>query len=299
MRHTLIALVAGSLVLVGCANDLQSLDSITVSDDSIPSVDVADGFASTATDFRVISEGSGQLLDYGDTVKLDYLAINGRTGQQFDNSYTSESPMLLTLNEQTTLPGFLKGLVGQRVGSRVLVAVAGVDGASLLHRASNLGLTDDDTMVFLFDIVDTTPETASGKTIELPDSIPQVVFHDGVPERLELTATSPKRLWSAAAYLAIEGEGEPLVAGQKVGVQYVGQQYPDGEVFESTWATGPRTVTIGRGKTAPCWDNLLLGVPVGSRVVLTCPEDFGDELAKSSLWPDSDVVFVIDLLDVI
>ena len=83
------------------------------------------------------------------------MAVNGRTGKQFDNSFTSKSPLTLTLDEHSALPGFLKGLTGQKVGSRVLVAIPPKDGFG--QARTELGIKADDTMVFLFDIVAKVP----------------------------------------------------------------------------------------------------------------------------------------------
>ena len=79
-----------------------------------------------------VGDGGGEEVGDGDTIKINYIAVNGRTGKEFDNSYKNESPMTLTLNEKTALPGFYKGLVGKQIGSRVLVSVPSEDGASLL-----------------------------------------------------------------------------------------------------------------------------------------------------------------------
>ena len=60
---------------------------------------------------------------------------------------------------------------------------------------------------------------------------------------------------------------------------------------------------IGTGKLIPCWDQLIPGQKIGSRVVLVCPSKvaYGDEPNDPNRSPDikagGTLIFAIDLLD--
>ena len=73
-----------ALVLAGCGAGSGGLDDVKVSSAKSPSVTVPDDFTASATETRVVKEGSGAEVKDGDTVKLNYVAVNGRTGKQFE-----------------------------------------------------------------------------------------------------------------------------------------------------------------------------------------------------------------------
>jgi len=298
-RSALVAaLAAASVVLAGCGGGTD-LDGVEVSQDDSPKVTVESDFATEKTDTRLVSEGDGDTIETGDTVKFDYIAINGRTGKEFDNSFTGEQPMTITLNEKTTLPGFQKALVGQNVGSRVLVAVSPKDGSSLLQSAESLGLEKDDTMVFLFDIIAKVPTEASGTAKKVPAWLPKLKYDgDKRPTKFAKTAKTAKSVDESGAYVLIEGTGPQVEKGQTLTVQYVGQKYPAGEVFDESWSSGPRPISIAEGAAIGCWTNDLVGQTVGSRVVLVCTSDdaYGKD-AKAQGKPDGTLIFAVDLLD--
>ncbi|WP_293780574.1 FKBP-type peptidyl-prolyl cis-trans isomerase [uncultured Aeromicrobium sp.] len=302
MRRTLVALAAALLLPVSACGggSSSSLNDVEVSGDATPTVNVGSDFAVDETESEVLEEGSGDEVVEGDTVKVNYIAVNGRTGKEFDNSYANDRPMVLTLNE-TALPGFSKGLADKKVGSRVLIAVTGEDGASLLQGPSDLGLEETDTMVFLFDIVEKIPPEASGAEQELGPDSPEVRYDDdGHPTGVSKTDNSPATFEGrAAAQVLIKGEGDVVESGQTIVTQYVGSRYPDGEVFDSSWERqAPATFAIGQGQVIPCWDQTLVGQTVGSRVLLTCPVDtaYGQNAAEQNR-PEGDLAFVVDVLD--
>ncbi len=300
MRRTALvtAMVTASFILTGCGGGTD-LDGVTVTKGESPEVTVDTDFTSDKTEARVISEGDGDEVKAGDTVKINYIALNGRTGKEFDNSYKNKTPMTLTLNEKTALPGFFKGLVGQDIGSRVLVAVSSEDGASLLQSAPSLGLEKDDTMVFLFDLVSRVPTEASGKAAKAPATLPKLQYDDKKkPAKFAKTKKSAKDLEKSGSYVLIKGEGDKIAKGATVSVQYVGQKYPAGDIFDESWSTGPRQISLAEGAAIGCWTDQIPGNTIGSRIVVTCTSDdaYGKD-AKKNGQPDGPLIFAVDLLD--
>ncbi|MBM9462508.1 FKBP-type peptidyl-prolyl cis-trans isomerase [Aeromicrobium sp. YIM 150415] len=293
---TLIALLAVSACGGGSGS---SLDDVEVSGDDTPSLEVPEDFSVAETTSEVVDEGDGEDIAEGDTVKVNYIAVNGRTGSEFDNSFANERPMVLTLNE-TALPGFTKGLEDQKVGSRVLIAVTGEDGASLLQDPTNIGLEETDTMVFLFDVLSKVPESAEGAEQELAPQSPTVEYDDDDHPSGVAQGEGPQAFdGKAVSEVLIEGEGDEVASGQTVVVHYVGSKYPSGEVFDGSWERGaPSTFPIGQGQVIPCWDETLVGAKVGSRLLLECPVDtaYGEDAAAQGR-PDGDLAFVVDVLD--
>lgn len=297
MRRLLALCLTSVLVLSACGGDSGALDDIEVSGGSNPTLDVPEGFTSAETETRVVTEGDGDEVAEGDSVKVNYLAVNGRTSEEFDNSYAGSEPVTFTLQDDAALQGFIKGLTGQAIGSRVLVAIPPDDGFG--GAQEQLGIEGEDTMVFLFDLVAKVPAEASGEAEDLPDSVPQVVLEDGEPTGFEAGDDVTADPSEPAAYVAIKGEGEPVEEGASVTAHYVGQVYPDGEVFDGSWERGAPS-TFSLEQVIACWRDLVPGQTIGSRVVLVCPADsaYGDEPPQGSAIGAGDtLVFAIDLLD--
>ena len=290
---------AACLLLAGCGSDSSKtgLDAVTVRGGDSPKLTVAKDFTSGSTETRVIKKGTGEEVGTGDSIKVNYVAVNGRTGKQFDNSFTSKSPLTMTLDETSALPGFLKGLKGQKVGSRVLVSIPPKDGFG--QARTELGIKADDTMVFLFDIVAKVPQEATGTSRKAPKDVPAVVEKDGHPSGFKPTKSTPDKVAKASVHVLIDGDGAEVQKGQGITAHYVGQVYPDGKVFDSSWAKGS-PATFQLDQVIKCWKDLIPGQKVGSRIVLVCPADtaYGDTPQPGSGIEAGDtLVFAIDLLD--
>ncbi len=303
MHRLVVVSLSALLVLAGCGGDGDGggtdLGSISVSKAATPKVKVAAGTTATKTETRVVEEGSGDELADGDSVKLNYLAINGRTGKQFDSSFAAGRPSTFTLSENGVLPGFIKALRGQKVGSRVLAVIPPADGFD--QARSELGLKKDDTMVFVFDVVSKVPAEATGKAKALPKDLPKLTLDgDDHPSGFTKTSTTAKRQTKASAHVVIQGDGPEIEENQTLSVQYVGQVYPAGKVFDTSWSRGAAaSFQLTKGQLIDCWTDLLKGQRVGSRVVLVCPSDvaYGEEGSPPDIKGGDTLLFAIDLLD--
>lgn len=289
---------AAAFILTGCGGSGSGLDKVKVGDGKVPTVKTDGELSVTKTQSRTIEEGDGEKIKAGDAVTLNYIAVNGRTGKEFDNTFKAGSPMTTTIKTGAVLDGFVKGLTGVKVGSRVLVAVPPKDGFGGANE--QLELKADDTMVFLFDIVSMVPPIAEGEAKDLPDTLPKLTLGaDEQPSKFAKTATTAKAPTQMKVHTAIEGTGKKVESGQSITIQYVGQIYPDGTVFDESWSRGPATFEIGVGGLIPCWDEGLVGQAVGSRVILECPPASGygkDGNPDAGIKGDDTLLFSVDLL---
>jgi peptidylprolyl isomerase len=308
VRRILLASLAATLFLTGCGSGDSDgsdskggsgdLDKVKVSSAASPKVTVAKNFSVDKTESKVVKAGAGDKIAAGDSVKVNYVAVNGRTGKQFDSSFTTEKPLTMTLSEGTILPGFIKGLDGQAIGSRVLVAIPPADGFG--QAQEQLEIKADDTMVFLFDVVAKLPTEATGTAKDLPSNLPEIKLDDDKhPAGFTATDKTKSKQTKASAHVVIEGDGAPLESGQTLTAQYVGQVYPDGQVFDESWSKGAANFPVGTGGLIKCWDDLLVGQKLGSRVVLVCPADtaYGDTPQGDIIKAGDTLMFAIDLLD--
>jgi peptidylprolyl isomerase len=102
---------------------------------------------------QVLSPGDGDVVEPGDDIEVNYLGqVWG--GQVFDNSYDRRSSISFGIGVGQVIGGWDEGLVGQTVGSRVLLSIPPYLGyGDRGMPAAGIGGTD--TLVFVVDIVGT------------------------------------------------------------------------------------------------------------------------------------------------
>src|SRR5262245_1523599 len=108
------------------APDHESLDAITVEGEfgEEATVTFEAPFETDTTYRRILEEGDGDPLEAWMSVSFRNVAVNGRDGNQFDDSFGAQDPATLVMDEAQIIPGLVRGLAGAPVGSRVLIAVS-------------------------------------------------------------------------------------------------------------------------------------------------------------------------------
>ncbi|MFC8924161.1 FKBP-type peptidyl-prolyl cis-trans isomerase [Cellulosimicrobium sp. NPDC057127] len=100
----------------------------------------------------VLSEGSGPAVTAGRNIVVHYLGqVWG--GQVFDNSYDRGDTIAFPIGVGAVIGGWDKGLVGQNVGSRVLLSIPPEHGYGQ-RGVPQAGIGGTDTLVFVVDVVD-------------------------------------------------------------------------------------------------------------------------------------------------
>ena len=99
-------------------------------------------------------EGSGATVTDGSEVRVQYQGSIWKTGKVFDSSWERGEPAAFVTNQ--VIPGFTKALVGQRVGSQVVVIIPPDQGYGKDGNAG-AGIKGTDTLVFVVDILATYP----------------------------------------------------------------------------------------------------------------------------------------------
>ncbi len=108
------------------------LPTVSLAPDGRPGLTFTNSPAPADLRVSVLKEGSGAAVEAGDTVVLRYTVANWTTRKVISTSWDLLSPSLVEMtegapmNSQGTIamsPGFVQGLVGQTVGSQVLVSV--------------------------------------------------------------------------------------------------------------------------------------------------------------------------------
>lgn len=120
-------------------------------DDGRPAVGIPDTDPPAELRIGVLVAGDGPVVGAQDEFTVQYQGVNWRTGEVFDETW-GEAPRSFT----SVIPGFAKAVIGQTVGSRVVVVVPPAEGYGEEGNAS-AGIEGTDTIVFVIDVLATTP----------------------------------------------------------------------------------------------------------------------------------------------
>jgi peptidylprolyl isomerase len=84
---------------------------------------------------------------------VQYVGVIWPGGREFDSSWRRGEAATITVGRGQVVRGLDRGLLGQTVGSRVLLVVPPDDGYGAAGSAS-FGVQGTDTLVFVVDILD-------------------------------------------------------------------------------------------------------------------------------------------------
>ncbi|NTW42185.1 MAG: FKBP-type peptidyl-prolyl cis-trans isomerase [Cellulomonadaceae bacterium] len=101
----------------------------------------------------VLEQGDGELVESGDDIEVNYYGQVWE-GRMFDNSYDRGNSISFPIGVGAVIGGWDEGLVGQAVGSRVLLSIPPHLGYGE-RGMPQAGIRGTDTLVFVVDIVAT------------------------------------------------------------------------------------------------------------------------------------------------
>jgi FKBP-type peptidyl-prolyl cis-trans isomerase len=118
-----------------------------------PAITIPGGVTPPATlQVKPLIRGTGPVVKQGQDIAVQYTGVIWRTGQVFGSSWQTKSPLTTSIGEGQVIKGWDTGLVGQTVGSRVLLVVPPADGYGSAGQ-SQVGINGTDTLVFVVDIL--------------------------------------------------------------------------------------------------------------------------------------------------
>jgi peptidylprolyl isomerase len=280
------------------ANTDSGLPKVSGSYGDKPKVTVAKGDKPGKTlKTSVLSQGDGPKVAKGDLLVADYLGSIYKSGKVFDNSYDRKSPAAFPIGVGQVVPGWDKALVGIKAGSRVLMVLPPKEGYGAKGN-TQAGIKGTDSLVFVVDVIASyhakTSTPAPTPVTGLPKTLPSATGTWGSEPTVSVPkgAIPPKK--PTATTLAT-GSGPTVAKGKLLIVQYKAVSWA-GKDLSKTWGTGggARGVPVGAtqaatgGQTNPF--DLLIGKPVGSRVLLTLPAQKGANAATESIAVVIDVI---------
>ena len=325
-----IAVLATAVALSACGSDSDGGDGelgATGEFGEKPEINVPSGDPSEELVVEVLSEGDGAEVASGDFLVVNYLgqtweprdpadiptddpAANpaetpAETPQAtetpeesggdpvpyvFDNSYDRGEPAGFYVGVGQLIPGWDEGLVGQRVGSRVLLSVPPDQGYGT-QEGHDLA---EDTLLFVVDIIEAfNAELAiSGDPVEdLPEGLP-TVSGDGVEEPTIDFSSAGEPVTESTSDLLIAGDGSEL--GENLVVKVVTASVETGDVAYSSWQQDRVEVIPPTDvATIPGLAEALEGQKEGSRVLtqISAADNPGPEGAEGE-----PIVLLLDIV---
>lgn len=284
--------------------DTKKVDKITVGEtngEKPPKLTVPGGKVSVSqATVNVLEEGKGKALEDA-VVDVDLAMYTAKDGKPVKglNTYEQGGPQSLDLSGEQILPGFIKAVKGQKVGSSG-VAVLPAEDMYGKQGFQDGGVGPDEDIILYFKVVDETQTEAEGTKVAPKKGLPKVEWKDDAPAKFTISGDAKKAGKTTEVQPLIKGDGKTVKKGDTIDATYTGATLKDGKVFDSSMSAGkaPVSFPIGEGGVIPGWDKGLVGQKVGSRVLLVIPakEAYGTEKEVQQGQPGGDLVFVVDIV---
>ncbi len=128
---------------------LEGFPTVTLAADGTPTITIPDTAPPTELKLETLIKGNGDTVPDGATVVVHYTGVNWTTGEVFDSSWTRGGPA--TFSTTQVIKGFSAAIVGQTVGSQVVVVIPPADGYGPNGKPPKISGTD--VLVFVVDIL--------------------------------------------------------------------------------------------------------------------------------------------------
>ncbi len=313
--------------LTACGNDgpdertAAGFDAVEVSGPvgEVPDVEWKALLESDKTVAEVVEEGDGAELEEGQEVLVN-LAVSDDVSQEIAIETYGEDRTSVALEvgaepvEPTQIIDLLTNLIaeqiepGMTVGTRIALAVdAKEEFGDLALNLATLGIGNEDGFVLVADLEATTLEGPEGAKKQAAAWAPTVVSEDGVPTALTSRGLEKPDVKGTEirSTVVIEGTGPEVEKGDLAIVNYLGQTWGGDKPFDGSFdkKREPLKVNVA-GAEGPGlsviegWSDGLVGVPVGSRIILEIPpkKGYGKAGQGEDIKGDDILYFVIDVL---
>jgi len=300
-----VVLLAG---LTACGGDDSSsggqpLDSVTIKGDvgKEPEVTWKGQMEADSLETTTLETGDGPELADGDQVKAQIWIGDGFTQKKAYSTYDSGSPETITVGSDQLNAMFKEAVsAGQTIGSRVVVTTP-ADKAFGEAGNPKLDIGNKDSVLVIVDLVSKAEKPLDGPQgaeQKAPSWAPKLVEKGDAITSLDFSK-APKPNGKLREATLVKGTGATVEKGQTISVNYLGQVYGAKKPFDESYSKDPASFGIGTGQVIPGWDKTLVGVKVGSRVLLAIPpkEGYGSKGNPSAGIKGTDTLyFVVDIL---
>ena len=128
------------------------LPAVVTTPEGIPGVTIPKTEAPADLRIAQLIKGEGETVKSGDNVTMHYSGFLWADGSKFDSSWDKGTPAQFVVAQGQLIDGFLSAVVGQQVGSRVLVVIPPALGYGEQASAT---IPANSTLIFVIDILGT------------------------------------------------------------------------------------------------------------------------------------------------
>lgn len=265
-----------------------------------PTVRMAPPLEVTRTQTQVVVAGTGEPVQIDQLFVIELTLYDARNGKRIASTYaTGEKPLLAKNTDDSLFPALAEALVGLRQGSRLVVALPGAAAYGSVGVPPK-GVRLDDPVVAIADVLAVPPADlltrAEGAAVDVPAGLPRVEVLAEDPIRVDVpSGPSPTEL---TVVPLVEGTGPVVRDRSLVTIDYLGQVWGRPGPFLDTYFKEPAVVPVGAELSVPAWDEALVGVRQGSRLLVIAPGPQPREPQVVSTPARGTICWVIDVLGV-
>jgi peptidylprolyl isomerase len=128
------------------------MPAVVTTPEGVPGVTIPSSDAPTELRIAQLIKGAGDTVKTGDNVTMHYSGFLWTGGSKFDSSWDKGTPAQFEVSPGKLIDGFLSAVVGQQVGSRVVVVIPPALGYGEQESAT---IPANSTLVFVIDILGT------------------------------------------------------------------------------------------------------------------------------------------------
>ena len=129
-----------------------ALPTVTATSGKAPTVTIPSATPPKDLQVKTLIKGTGPKVAKGQYIVVQYTGLDWRTKKVFDSSWSRSAPTAFNIGVGQVIKGWDTGIVGQTVGSRVMLVIPPADGYGKTG-SSAAGITGTDTIVFVVDIL--------------------------------------------------------------------------------------------------------------------------------------------------
>lgn len=126
------------------------MPSVVFAPDGTPGVTIPKISAPKELKVNKLLEGEGEAVSLGDTVTVNYSGFLWDSGDVFDSSWTNGEPQQFQVTQGGLIDGFVKALVGTKLGSKLVVVIPPEQGYG---SQGNGTIPANATLVFVIEVL--------------------------------------------------------------------------------------------------------------------------------------------------
>jgi peptidylprolyl isomerase len=245
---------------------------------------------------KTLIEGKGAKVVKGDQVLMNIWIGNGYSQREQFSTWAKGHESPVTVDDTQINKAIYTALADHTIGSRIEVVSPPKDAFGEEGNAT-LGFAPTDHVVFVIDIMRKVLTEPSGAPQKPSGTAPRLLTKDGVPTGFDFMRSPKTPSDKLQVFTLIKGAGPRVATGDTTIMNYLGEIYGTKNVFDKSYGSDAFTTPIGAGKVIKGWDQGLVGVSAGSRVVLVIPPDLAyGKAGQGSIKGNQTLVFVVDIL---